>query len=54
MSAFTPGFPGVAPPGSLAHAAGVRPALVLFGVLAVLAGLLHGGRLVRRPPPSRG
>lgn len=59
MSAFTLSFLGIAPLGSLAlgglaHAAGVRPALVLFGVLAVLAGLLHGWRLGRRPPPSRG
>ena len=53
MSAFTLAFLGVAPlgslaVGSLAHLVGIRPTLVLFGLVAVLAGLAHGWRLTRR------
>jgi MFS family permease len=50
MAIFTMAFLGVAPLGSLAlgsvtHALGIRPALVLFGTLAIVAGIGHRQRL---------
>ncbi len=50
MATFSMAFLGIAPLGSLAlgsltHLLGVRPALVLFGTLAVVAGLVHRRRL---------
>lgn len=49
MAIFSVAFLGIAPlgslaMGSLAHAVGIRPALLLFGVLTVLAGLAHRAR----------
>lgn len=49
MAIFSVAFLGIAPlgslaMGSLAHAFGLRPALLLSGTLAMLAGLLHGRR----------
>ncbi len=49
MATFTMAFLGIAPLGSLAmgsvtHVLGVRPALLLFGTLAMLAGLVHRQR----------
>lgn len=46
MAIFSVAFLGIAPLGSLAmgsltHALGIRPALFLFGALAILAGLTH-------------
>ncbi len=46
MAIFTMAFLGIAPLGSLAmgsltHALGIRPALFVFGMLALLAGLVH-------------
>ncbi|MFN3544962.1 MAG: MFS transporter [Thiobacillus sp.] len=50
MAIFSMAFLGIAPLGSLAlgsltHAVGIRPALVLFGTLAIAAGLAHRQRL---------
>ena len=50
MAIFTMAFLGIAPLGSLAlgsatHFLGVRPALVLFGTLAIAAALAHRQRL---------
>ncbi|MCU0809972.1 MAG: MFS transporter [Thiobacillaceae bacterium] len=50
MAIFTMAFLGIAPLGSLAmgsatHFLGVRPALVSFGVLAIVAALAHRQRL---------
>jgi MFS family permease len=50
MAIFSMAFLGVAPLGSLVlgsltHAVGIRPALALFGTLAMLAGLAHRQRL---------
>jgi MFS family permease len=55
MATFSMAFLGVAPlgslaVGSLAHAVGVRPALVACGILTVLAGLVHVYR--RRAHPG--
>jgi hypothetical protein len=52
MAIFSMAFLGIAPlghlaMGSLTHFVGIRPALVLFGTLAVAAGLLHRQRLRR-------
>lgn len=52
MAIFSLTFLGIAPlghpaVGSLTHAVSIRPALVVFGVLAVGAGLLYGQRLRR-------
>ncbi len=57
MATFTMAFLGVAPlgslaVGSLAHAIGVRPALLVCGALTVLAGLAHVYR--RRLLPASG
>jgi predicted MFS family arabinose efflux permease len=56
MATFSMAFLGVAPlgslaVGSLAHAVGVRPALVACGILTVLAGLVH---VYRRRAHPRG
>lgn len=50
MAIFTMAFLGIAPLGNLVmggltHAFGVRPAFLLFGALAVLAGIAHRQRL---------
>jgi MFS family permease len=50
MAIFTMAFLGIAPLGNLAmgsltHAFGIRPAFLLFGTLAVLAGFAHRQRL---------
>jgi MFS family permease len=50
MAIFSMAFLGIAPlghlaMGSLTHAVGIRPALVVFGVLAVAAGVVHRRRL---------
>lgn len=50
MAIFTMAFLGIAPLGnlllgSLTHALGIRPALLLFGALAIVAGLVHRHRL---------
>ena len=52
MSIFSMAFLGIAPLGNLAmgsltHAVGIRPAFVVFGVLAVGAGLVHRRRMRR-------
>jgi MFS family permease len=52
MALFTMAFLGVAPlgsfvVGSLAHAVGVRPTLVLCGLLTVAAGLYYRRRTAR-------
>ncbi|MDD4881236.1 MAG: MFS transporter [Gallionellaceae bacterium] len=57
MATFSMAFLGVAPlgslaVGSLAHAAGIRPALFLCGLLTVAAGWFHGRR--RRLQPASG
>ncbi len=53
MATFSMAFLGTAPfgslaAGSLAHAVGVRPTLLAFGVLAMLIGLVHAYRLRRK------
>ena len=53
MSAFTLSFLGIAPLGSLAMGSlaehlGIRPTLMVFGMLLVVAGLAHGRALRRR------
>lgn len=53
MSAFTLSFLGIAPLGSLAvgglaHGMGIRPTLVLFGLVLVVVGLIHRRALKRR------
>jgi hypothetical protein len=50
MAIFTMAFLGIAPLGSLAmgsvtHVLGIRAALLLFGMLAVGAALMHRQRL---------
>ncbi len=52
MAAFSMAFLGIAPlgslaVGSLAHAIGIRPTLLLCGVLTIAAGLVHTWRLRR-------
>ncbi len=53
MATFSMAFLGIAPlgslvVGSLAHGIGVRPTLLLCGVLTIAVGLLHGWRLRSR------
>lgn len=55
MATFSMAFLGVAPlgslaVGSLAHGIGIRPALLICGVLTVAAGLAHRYRQPRTPP----
>ncbi len=52
MAIFSMAFLGIAPlghlaMGSLTHAVGIRPAFLLFGALAVGAGLVHRQRVRR-------